>query len=68
MKKPKSFEEGMERLNQLLDKLASAETPLDESVKLYSEAASLLEYCNSALQNARLQMEQIDLQLEQPQE
>lgn len=68
MKKPKSFEEGMERLNQLLDRLASVETPLDESVELYSEAASLLEYCNSTLKNAQLQMEKIDLQLEQPQE
>ncbi len=68
MKKPKSFEEGAERLEQLLDKLSSPETPLDESVKLYSEAAGLLEYCTLTLEKARLQMEEIDLHLTTEQE
>lgn len=68
MRKPKSFEEGAERLEQLLDKLASPETPLDEAVKLYSEAAGLLEYCTLTLENARLQMEKIDLQMTGEQE
>lgn len=68
MKKPKSFEEGVQRLEEVLDKLASAETPLNESVKLYTEAAALLEYCTTVLNNAKLQMEQIDLHMSDVQE
>lgn len=63
MKKPKNFEEGMARLEELLARLSSPETPLDEAVKLYSETAGLVEYCNETLQNAQLQMEQIDTRL-----
>lgn len=62
MRKPKSFEEGMDRMEQLLQKLSSPETPLDEAVKLYSEAAGLMEYCTTTLENAKLKMQQIDLQ------
>lgn len=63
MKKPKNFEEGMARLEALLDRLSSPETPLDEAVKLYSETAELVEWCNAALKNATLQMEEIDTRL-----
>lgn len=63
MKKPKSFEEGMARLEELLNKLSSPETPLDEALKLYSETAALVEWCNAALQNATLEMEEIDARL-----
>ena len=37
MKTPKSFEEGMERLNGVLAKMQSEETTLADSVKLYAE-------------------------------
>ena len=60
MRTPKSFEEGMERLNTLLAQMQSEETTLTESVKLYAEAASLMEYCHAALEKASLQMEEID--------
>lgn len=63
MKKPKNFEEGMARLEALLDRLSSPETPLDEAIKLYSETAELVEWCNAALTNATLQMEEIDARL-----
>lgn len=63
MKKPKSFEEGISRLEELLDKLSDTETPLDEAVKLYSETAGLMEFCTTTLENAKLQMEEIDLKL-----
>ena len=43
MKTPKSFEEGMDRLNTILVKMQSEETSLSDSVKLYAEAASLME-------------------------
>ncbi len=63
MKAPKSFEEGMTRLEGILAKMQSEETTLAESVKLYAEAASLVEYCSRTLDAASLQMDEIDLRL-----
>ena len=48
MRTPKSFEEGMERLN---------------TIKLYAEAASLMEYCHAALEKTSLQISEIDAKL-----
>lgn len=63
MKAPKSFEEGLARLDALLAKISDPATPLAETVKLYSEAASLIEFCNTALETAKLQIEEIDAKL-----
>ena len=63
MRAPKSFEDGLARLQGILDKLQSEETPLAESVKLYAEAAELIRYCNETLNSAKLQMEEIDATL-----
>lgn len=60
---PKSFEEGLERLQGILAKMQEPDTPLTESVKLYAEAADLIQYCNKTLDTAKLQMEEIDTRL-----
>ena len=60
MKTPKSYEEGMERLNGVLAKMQDEKTTLAESVKLYAEAASLMEYCHTVLEKTSLQIEEID--------
>ena len=65
MKAPKSFEEGMERLDGIFARMQSEETSLAESVKLYAEAASLMEYCRSTLEKTSLQIEEIDAKLAQ---
>lgn len=65
MKQPKSFEEGMERLQGLLAQLQDESTPLADSVKLYAEAAGLIHYCNTALDKAKLQVNEIDASLTQ---
>lgn len=65
MKTPKSFEEGMERLNGVLTQMQSEETTLADSVKLYAEAAALMEYCRAALEKTSLQIEEIDAKLAQ---
>ena len=65
MKTPKSFEEGMERLNGVRAKRQSEETTLADSVKLYAEAAALMEYCRAALEKTSLQIEEIDAKLAQ---
>ena len=63
MKQPKSFEEGMNRLQGLLSQLQDETTPLADSVKLYAEAAGLIHYCNTALDKTKLQIEEIDASL-----
>lgn len=63
MKAPKNFEEGMSRLETILTQMQSEETTLAESVKLYAEAASLVEYCRGVLEKASLQMDEIDTRL-----
>ena len=65
MKTPKSFEEGMERLNGVLAKMQSEETTLADSAKLYAEAAALMEYCRAALEKTSLQIEEIDAKITQ---
>ena len=62
MKAPKSFEEGMDRLETILDRMQRPETTLAESIKLYAEAASLMDYCHSTLEKATLQLDEIDAQ------
>ena len=62
MKAPKSFEEGMARLETILDRMQQPETTLAESIKLYAEAASLMDYCHSTLEKATLQLHENDAQ------
>ena len=54
MRAPKSFEDGMARLETILSQMQSEETTLTESVKLYAEAASLMEYCHAAVSYTHL--------------
>lgn len=63
MKTPKNFEEAMQRLQTLLTEMQQEETPLAKSIKLYAEAAELIQYCNQTLDNAKLEIEQIDIKL-----
>ena len=63
MRAPKSFEEGMDRLNAILAQMQQEDTSLADSVKLYAEAAGLIHYCNTALDKAKLQIEEIDASL-----
>lgn len=63
MKQPKSFEEGMQRLQELLSVLQDETTPLAQSVKLYAEAANLISYCKETLDSAKLQIDEIDAEL-----
>lgn len=65
MKQPKSFEEGMDRLQGLLGQLQDESTPLADSVKLYAEAATLMQYCHATLEKTSLQIEEINARLAQ---
>lgn len=60
MKSPKNFEDGLVRLQEILRLMQDETTTLDKSVKLYAEAAQLIAYCNTTLEQAKLQIEEID--------
>ena len=63
MRAPKSFEDGMSRLETILTQMQSEETTLAESVKLYAEAASLMQYCHATLEKTSLQIEEINAKI-----
>ena len=47
-----SFEEAMQKLEKTVEGLESGELSLDESIKLFEEAISLVRMCNERLENA----------------
>ena len=63
MRQPKSFEEGAARLERILEKISDEATPLNEALKLYSEAAELVVFCHGILDSAQLQIEEVDAKI-----
>lgn len=54
-----SFEKAFERLEQILEKMNSGKTPLEESLKLFEEAEALIGACSSKLNAAEQKIEQL---------
>lgn len=54
------FEEAFERLKQISAEMEKNDIPLEESVKLYSEAARLVEECQKELSDAKLNIEKLE--------
>jgi exodeoxyribonuclease VII small subunit len=52
-----SFEQAFERLEQILEKMNSNKTPLEESLKLFEEAEQLIRTCNNRLVSAEQKIE-----------
>ncbi len=51
-KKKMSFEENIEKLEEILSRLEDEKLPLDTSVKLYEEGMKLISVCNRSLEDA----------------
>ena len=54
-----SFEKAFERLEQILHTINSGKTPLEESLKLFEEAETLIRTCSSRLTSAEQKIEQL---------
>ena len=54
-----SFEDALQRLEQIVQKLESGQAPLEESIKLYEEGALLKAHCERRLKAAQLRVEKI---------
>lgn len=64
MPKKKSFEEAAAQLDEVLAELSDEDTSLDRALTLYASAAELIAFCNQTLQNAQIQIDEIDAKLE----
>ena len=49
-KKEVSFENAMERLEEIVESLENGEYPLEESLKLFEEGVKLVKLCNTKLE------------------
>lgn len=54
------FEQSMKRLTEISERMSGAELPLEESMKLYAEAAELVKSCKEYIETAKLRIEKLE--------
>jgi len=59
MKKSQTFEQAMNRLEEINQALESGDIPLEESIKLYDEGIKLIEFCQSKLNEAEKKIQKL---------
>jgi exodeoxyribonuclease VII small subunit len=59
MKKEKSFEESLERLEEVVGKLEQGDLPLEEAMKLFQEGMSLSKSCSQRLSVAETEVKRL---------
>lgn len=59
MSNNKSFEENMQRLEQIVRAMERGDVPLEESLKLFQEGTELVDSCSKRLDEAELQVKKI---------
>ncbi|MBQ5866763.1 MAG: exodeoxyribonuclease VII small subunit [Oscillospiraceae bacterium] len=57
--KSHTFEENMQRLEQIVRAMERGDVPLEESLKLFREGTALVEACGKLLDDAVLQVKKI---------
>ncbi|MDR1754423.1 MAG: exodeoxyribonuclease VII small subunit [Eubacterium sp.] len=55
----KTFETAMTRLNEISILMNSDDLPLENALKLYSEASGLMEICKNELDSAQLSLKDV---------
>ncbi len=55
-----TFEEALDKLEGIVEKLSNQDITLERSVKLYEEGLRLSKICTETLEQATLKIEQID--------
>ena len=58
-KNEKSFEDALQRLEEIAQLLENEETPLEDSIKLFEEGIELKEFCEEKLKSAKLKIDKI---------
>lgn len=54
-----SFEEAMEKLEGIVEKLEEGEVPLEQAIAMYQEGMSLSNVCHEKLQRIEKQMDRV---------
>lgn len=54
-----TFEQSMQRLEQIVRAMERGDVPLDESLKLFQEGAELVRACGKLLDDAQLQVQKV---------
>ena len=57
--KDKSFEESMNRLEEIINDLEKNEKPLDETITLFEEGLQLVKACDTKLKNFETQINDV---------
>ena len=55
----KTFEQSMQRLEQIVRAMERGDVPLEESLKLFQEGTQLVRSCSQLLDNAQLQIQKV---------
>jgi len=55
----KTFEQSMQRLEQIVRAMERGDVPLEESLKLFQEGTELVRSCGKLLEEAQLQVKMI---------
>ena len=55
----KTFEENLQRLEQIVRAMERGDVPLEESLKLFREGTELVKNCSKMLDEAQLQVQKV---------
>ena len=58
-KENKTFEENLQRLEQIVRAMERGEAPLEENLKLFQEGTELVRVCGKLLDDAQLQVQKV---------
>lgn len=59
MKKEPKFEDALQRLAEINEKLESEEISLEESIELFKEGVEISRFCQKKLDEAKLEIEKL---------
>jgi exodeoxyribonuclease VII small subunit len=59
LEKELSFEEAMEKLEELVEKLEEGDVPLEKAISFFQEGMTLSKLCHDKLKNIEKKMDQI---------
>ena len=61
MKKEMKFEEALNKLAEINEKLSAEDISLEDSVKLFKEGVELTKLCQKKLDDAKQEIEQLEI-------
>ena len=61
MKKEMKFEEALNKLAEINEKLSAEDISLEDSVKLFKEGVELTKLCQKKIDDAKQEIEQIEI-------